>query len=66
MRPEWRTFLEYDPAEAERSRRKVAELAIARDALVTGGHFGILTLGRVRRVETGYAWEAVATPEPHA
>ncbi len=65
VRPEWRTFLEYDPAEAERSRRKVAELAIARDALVTGGHFGILTLGRLRRVETGYAWEAVATPETH-
>ncbi len=66
VRPEWRTFLEHDPAEAERSRRKVAELAIERDALVTGGHFGILTLGRVRRVEAGYAWEAVATPEPHA
>ncbi len=66
VRPEWRTFLEHDAAEAERSRRKLAELAIARDALVTGGHFGILTLGRVRRVETGYAWEAVATPEPHA
>ena len=65
VRPEWRTFLEHNPAEAERSRRKLAELAIARDALVTGGHFGILTLGRLRRVETGYAWEAVATPEPH-
>ena len=57
VRPEWPTFLEHDPAEAERSRRKVAELAIAQDALVTGGHFGIPTLGRLRRVETGYAWE---------
>ena len=66
VRPEWPTFLEHDPAEAERSRRKVAELAIAQDALVTGGHFGIPTLGRLRRVETGYAWEAVATPRPHA
>ncbi len=66
VRPEWRTFLEHDPAEAERSRRKVAELAIDQDALVTGGHFGIPTLGRLRRVETGNAWEAIATPEPHA
>lgn len=65
IRPEWPTFLEHDPAEAERSRRKIAELAIAQNALVTGGHFGILTLGRVRRVDTGYAWDAVATPNPH-
>ena len=65
VRPEWPTLLEHDPAHAERSRRKVAELAIAQDALVTGGHFGIPTLGRLCRVETGYAWDAVAMPEPH-
>lgn len=65
VHPEWRTFLETDPAEAERSRRKLAELAVERNARVTGGHWGIPTLGRIRRVENGYRWEAERTPELH-
>ena len=48
-----------DPAESQRSRGKIAALAVERDAVVTGGHFPILTLGKLHRVETGYRWEAL-------
>ena len=56
---DWLPGVDLDPAESKRSREKLSALAVERDALVTGGHFPILTLGRVRRVETGYRWEAV-------
>ena len=56
---DWLPGIDLDPAESERSRAKIAALAADRDAVVTGGHFPILTLGKVRRVESGYRWEAL-------
>ena len=56
---DWIPGVDIDKAESRRSRAKLAALAADRDAVVTGGHFPILTLGKVRRVETGYRWEAL-------
>jgi len=53
---DWLPGVDLDPAESSRSRAKLAALAADRGALVTGGHFPILTLGRVERIETGYRW----------
>ena len=58
----WIPGVDLDPEESKRSRAKVAARAVAEDALVTGGHFPIPTLGRIRRTEGGYRWEEVATP----
>lgn len=54
---DWLPAIDVEPADSQRSRAKLASLAADHGALVTGGHFPILTLGRVRRVETGYRWE---------
>lgn len=56
---DWLPAVDVDPAESQRSRARMAALAADRNAVVTGGHFPILTLGRVRRVDTGYRWEAL-------
>lgn len=56
---DWIPGVDLDPAESSRSRLKVAKLAVERDAVVTGGHFPILSLGKVREVEGGYRWEAL-------
>lgn len=55
---DWLPGVDISPADSTASRGKLAALAADRDALVTGGHFPILTLGRVRRVEGGYRWES--------
>ncbi len=55
----WIPQVDVDPAESTRSRAKVAQLAVEKNAIVTGGHFPILTLGRVKKVETGYRWESL-------
>jgi glyoxylase-like metal-dependent hydrolase (beta-lactamase superfamily II) len=55
---DWIPGVDLDPAESQRSRGKVAALSVERGALVTGGHFPILTLGRLERVEGGYRWRA--------
>lgn len=55
---DWIPAVDLDPAESRRSRAKVAALAADGGALVTGGHFPILTLGRVERAEAGYRWRA--------
>lgn len=57
-RHDWLPGVDLDPAESTRSRGVVAARAVAENALVTGGHFPILTLGRVRQVGNGYRWEA--------
>lgn len=54
---DWIPQVDIDPAQSRQSRAKVASLAADRDALVTGGHFPILTLGRVRREGEGFRWE---------
>lgn len=56
---DWIPQVDVDPAQSRLSRAKVAGLAADRNALVTGGHFPILTLGRVRREGGRYRWEAV-------
>ena len=55
----WIPQVDVDPAESARSRAKVAQLAVDKNAIVTGGHFPILTLGRVRKVGTEYRWEGL-------
>jgi glyoxylase-like metal-dependent hydrolase (beta-lactamase superfamily II) len=50
--------VDVDPEASVRSRQKLAAMAADRDALVTGGHWPILTLGHVRRTDSGYRWEA--------
>jgi len=57
-RHDWIPGFDLDPEESTRSRQKLAALAVEKGALVTGGHFPILTLGRLRRVESGYRWES--------
>ena len=54
---DWIPAVDLDPAESSRLREKMCALAVERDAVVTGGHFPILTRGHVRRVEGGYRWE---------
>ena len=56
-RHDWIPQVDLDPAESTRSRGKVARLAIEKDAIVTSGHFPILSLGKIREVEGGYKWE---------
>jgi glyoxylase-like metal-dependent hydrolase (beta-lactamase superfamily II) len=56
---DWIPGVDLDPAESTRSRAKIAALAVEKDAIVTGGHFPILTLGRLSRVESGYRWQAL-------
>lgn len=56
---DWIPGVDLDPAESTRSRGKLSALAVEKDALVTGGHFPILTLGRLRRVEGGYRFERI-------
>lgn len=56
---DWIPGVDLDPAESTRSRGRLSALAVEKDATVTGGHFPILTLGKLRRVEGGYRWEDV-------
>ena len=56
---DWIPQVDLDPAESTRSRGKVARLAVEKDAIVTSGHFPILSLGRIREVEGGYKWELI-------
>ncbi len=56
---DWVASVDVDPSETTRSRRKICEVAVERDALVTAPHFDIPTLGRVRRVDEGYRFEVV-------
>lgn len=53
---DWLPAIDVDPAQSRQSRAKLAALAADQGARVTGGHFPILTIGRIERVETGYRW----------
>ena len=59
---DWQSIYDEDRDMAREARRRICELAIETDALVTGPHFPILTLGRIRRDGAGYAFEAVDAP----
>jgi len=54
---DWIPSVDLDRAESQRSRAKLAALATQHNALITGGHFAIPTLGRLRQVAAGYRWE---------
>ncbi len=56
---DWIPGVDLDPAESTKSRGRLSAVAADRDAIVTGGHFPILTLGKVQRTADGYAWEYV-------
>src|SRR5690606_9198787 len=53
---DWIPGVDLDPRESETSRHRLSALAVEKDALITGGHFPILTLGKLRQVEAGYQW----------
>ncbi len=55
-RPEWSPVFDLDGVRASESRRALAERAIREQALVTGGHFPILTVGRLGAAGAGYRW----------
>lgn len=62
-RHDWLPQIDLDPPESIRSRRRMAELAVERNALVTAPHMPVLTLGRVLRSGEGFAYQAVQTPD---
>jgi glyoxylase-like metal-dependent hydrolase (beta-lactamase superfamily II) len=55
---DWIPEVDLNPQDSMHSRTRLAQLAVEKDALITGGHFPILTLGRLRRTEGGFRWEA--------
>lgn len=57
--PEWSPVFDLDVPRASESRRALADRAIREQALLTGGHFPILTIGRLHPTDAGYRWEAV-------
>lgn len=62
--PDWRPVFDHEPDRAAETRRLVAREAAEAGTLLTGGHFPILSLGRLRSVETGFRWEPVEMDEP--
>jgi glyoxylase-like metal-dependent hydrolase (beta-lactamase superfamily II) len=56
---DWIPGVDIDKAESKRSRQKIAALAVEKNAIITGGHFPILTLGRLERVDAGYRWKPI-------
>ena len=63
---DWHSIYDEDREQAREARRRICELAIETDALVTGPHFPALTLGRIRREGGGYRFELVAPPPVRA
>lgn len=63
MQHDWLPIIDLDPAESARSRRKMAELAVEKNALVTAPHMPILTLGRLFKKGDGFIYQAVQTPD---
>ncbi len=59
---DWHSIYDEDRELARQARRRICELAIETNALLTGPHFPILTLGRIRRDGAGYAFEPVDAP----
>jgi glyoxylase-like metal-dependent hydrolase (beta-lactamase superfamily II) len=58
--PGWTPVYDLDGPRAAASRRALAERALREDALVTGGHFPILTVGRLARDGDGNRWRSAA------
>jgi glyoxylase-like metal-dependent hydrolase (beta-lactamase superfamily II) len=54
--PTWLPMVDVDRDASVRSRKKLADLAIAERMLITGGHYPILTLGRLQRAADRVEW----------
>ncbi len=59
---DWLSIHEWDPEQSSAARRRICELAIETDALLTGPHFPLLTVGKVRRHGSGYRYERLDPP----
>ena len=60
----WHSTFDWNRDQARAARRKLAEIAIAKEALVTGVHFPILTLGRIERAGAGgYRYIVAEAPD---
>ena len=59
--PAWRTAFDWDPAQAEASRRALLEEAAVERELVFAYHMPFPGLGHVERAGEGYAWTPVRT-----
>lgn len=59
LHPEWTPVYDLDGPRAVEARRALVERAMAEQALVTGGHFPILTVGRLERVAGNVRWRDV-------
>lgn len=58
--PQWVSGFDTDPARTPRTRERVFELALARDALLLCPHAPSPGLGRLRRDGVGRVWQPVA------
>lgn len=58
--PDWVSSFDTDPALTPKTRAWVFQLAAARDALLVCPHALAPGLGRLRRSDHGFAWEAVS------
>ncbi len=59
----WHTTFDWNRDQARAARRKLSEIAIAKDAIVTGVHFPVLSLGKIERAgKGGYRYEITEAP----
>jgi glyoxylase-like metal-dependent hydrolase (beta-lactamase superfamily II) len=61
--PQWTPVYDLDGPRAVESRRALATRAIEERAIVTGGHFPILTVGRLEHSGDAVRWRPVAVDE---
>lgn len=54
--PGWRTFFDYDPGQAERSRRTLLDRAVADQTLLMGYHMPFPALGKIGLEQNRYVW----------
>jgi glyoxylase-like metal-dependent hydrolase (beta-lactamase superfamily II) len=60
---DWVPAVDNDPRETTRSRRRIVDLAIEKDAMVTGGHFPILTIGKLSEIDNAIKFTEVEINE---
>ena len=58
--PGWHVAFDADPVQAEASRRRMFDRAIADQAVITGYHYGMPGAGRIEKDGSGYAFVPVA------
>ncbi len=60
---DWHSTFDWNRDQARAARRKLSEIAIAKEAVVTGVHFPVLTLGTIERNgEGGYRYQIIESP----